>query len=74
MEFKEDGTVKIHRRVVTAGEDGGELVNYVDEDGTYKVNEADKTITLSVDILGFSNFNNLNDPAIAGITLEDVRN
>ncbi|MBQ2321037.1 MAG: hypothetical protein II375_00535 [Bacteroidales bacterium] len=59
MEFKEDGTVKIHRRVVTAGEDGGELVNYVDEDGTYKVNEADKTITLSVDVLGFSNFNNL---------------
>lgn len=59
MEFKEDGTVNIHRRVVTKDADGKDVVSYVDENGTFELDETAKTITLSVDILGFGKFNNL---------------
>ncbi|MGN0028371.1 MAG: hypothetical protein ACI35Q_01365 [Marinilabiliaceae bacterium] len=59
MQLNENGTVNIHRRVVTKDADDKDVVSYVDEDGTYEIDEVAKTITLSVDILGFGNFNNL---------------
>lgn len=59
MTFSQDGTVKIHRRVKTTDADGSVTVSYVDETGNYTVDNANKTITLDIDILGFANFNNL---------------
>lgn len=58
MQLNEDGTLLVHRRVVSY-EGGVETVSYVDEKGTYEVDEVNRTITLSVDILGFSNFNDV---------------
>lgn len=55
MTLNEDGTMTVHRRVV----DEAGAVAYVDEDGTFTVDEANRTITLSVDILGFGTFNGL---------------
>lgn len=55
MQLNEDGTVDIHRAVIAADS----TVTYVDENGTYELDEVAKTITLSVDILGFGKFNSL---------------
>lgn len=55
MKLNEDGTMTVHRRV----KDDAGVVSYSDEDGTFTVDEVNKTITLSVDILGFGTFNGL---------------
>ena len=48
MTLREDGTVTIKR----IADDGTETT----ENGTYTVNETDKTITLSIDLLGIPNY------------------
>ncbi len=55
MEFTEDGTVYIHRRVT----DSKGKESYVDETGSYVVDYDNKTITLDIDVLGFGKYNNL---------------
>lgn len=55
MKLNEDGTMTVHRRV----KDAAGVVSYSDEDGTFTIDEVNKTITLSVDILGFGTFNGL---------------
>lgn len=52
MELHEDGTVNIHRRIVQDGEE-----TYADETGTFSIDEENKTISLSIDVLAFGDFN-----------------
>lgn len=60
MEFKEDGSVSIHRGTPVFDEDNNyKEMTYTDETGTYEVDEVNKTITLSIDVLGFGTFNKL---------------
>lgn len=62
MKLNEDGTMTVHRRV----KDDAGVATYSDEDGTFTIDEVNKTITLSVDILGFGTFN--------GVTLDAKTN
>ena len=61
MSLSEDGKVTIHRAKPVYESDGEPLkeFQYTDEDGTYEVDEVNKTITLSIDILGVGKFNTL---------------
>ena len=61
MQFAEDGTVTIRRGKPVYDDDNKTVKEfaYTDETGTYEVDEVNKTITLSIDVLGFGNFNNL---------------
>lgn len=61
MILSEDGKVTIRRAKPVYEKDGETLkeFTYTDENGTYEVDEVNKTITLSIDILGVGKFNTL---------------
>ena len=60
MELKEDGSVSIHRGTPVFDESNNfKEMTYTDETGTYEVDEVNKTITLSIDVLGFGTFNKI---------------
>lgn len=52
MEFKEDGTVKIHRVAYEYDDDGNAISSKeTDEDGTFTIDETKKTITIDINVL-----------------------
>lgn len=52
MEFKEDGTVKIHRIAYEYDADGKAISSTeTDEDGTFTIDEVNKTITINVNVI-----------------------